>query len=652
MRILPVNYNGLISKLSEQKSDKPIVSLYSSPVDSFEISFKGTSFLDEAKTKSGIHCPICGVRMLDKETYDDIVDKFSQVKCKNDFVELMNEYKDFIPTFMRDVTKSTVDTENSSDLKSHVASLSKKAYFKHYSYVEKSNNYLREYLKDYPEEKQKELNEILSNIKPSASSYTYSVQVCPFLKSLNLDPIEFYKVSENSYLSLKNSSGYYSLFKFDDIDAMSDGEIAASIASKVFSRALSHYSKISEIKYEDNPANAVLTCENCSRTAKNSKSFITYSTLSNPNLKENIKTYINDIFMMTDSPEITKMGWSYILLLTRFIENISKRGITFDETELNDMLKIGRIASRHDTFLPIAQSKVDIPCAGCGSTLLPHSVKKEQIEKDLASCSKISSYEKLLIKYDKYIGKYARPAADIFLLTAKENQGLSKAEFVKLVQDRMDKYTDEAIKNEFKRFNKIRTYIVKHNSQSELELFDIINKRLYSYVSKGLLKPDYNYMQMLDSVIPDININDAPALIYSVLNNLKIICFENSITKLNGYDSERDKDPIKSIVFKIFNSSTATADHLVARAKGGDSGKDNIIGLCKSCNKVVKGNKSLYSWIIQNSETRVNLPNHVHVIDEMYKRGLLDEGYSNWAKSIAEKVYLLTYNKLDFRDEV
>lgn len=651
MRILPVNYNIFIPKLSEQKSDKSLVSFSSTPVDTFEISFKGSSFLDEAKTKSGIHCPVCGVRMLDKETYDSIIDKFSQVKDKKDFVELMNEYKDFIPVHMRNVAKNTIDTQNPTDLKTHVQNLNKRAYFKHCYYVEKSNNYLKEYLKDYPEEKQNELNELLSNIKPGASSYTYMKQVVPFLKSLNLQPVEFYIVSENSYLSLRNSSNYYSVFKFKDIDSMSDGEISAEIASKVFGRALSHYSKISRTMYEDNPANAVLTCENCNKLTENSKTFITYATLSRPNLKDNIKTYINDVFMMTDSPEITNMGRSYILFLTRFIENISKKGITFDETEIKDMSKIGKIASRHEAFLPIAQSKVDIPCAGCGSTLLPHSVKKEQIEKDLASCSKISSYEKLLVKYDKYIGRYARPAADIFLEVAKESQGLSKDEFVKIVQAKMDKYTDKAIKEEFKTFNKIRTYVVRHNSQSELELFDTIQRRLFDYVSKGKLKPDYNYMKMLDETISDIDINKAPALLYTVLNNLKIRCFENSITKLNEYDCEKDKDPIQSIVFKIFNSGTATADHLVAKAKGGEYSKDNIIGLCKACNKIVKGNKNLYSWVIQNSETRVNLPKHVHVVDDMYKQGLLDEGYANWAKSIAQKVYSLTYNKLDFRDE-
>jgi len=652
MRILPLNYNIFIPKLSEQKNDESFAPFKSMPVDTFEISFKGASFLDEAKNNSGIHCPVCGVRMLNQKDYEAIVNKFSQVKTTSDFVKLMNEYKDFIPNNMRDITRG-ISSENSNtfDLKAHLNNLSKRAYFKHCHSVEKSNNYLKEYFKDYPEEMQSELNTILTGMSTGVSSYEYKKQVTPFLHSVGLVPSEFQKIAENTFIFLRNTSAYYNLFKIKDIDKMSDGEISSEIASRVFSRALYHSSKISRTMYDDNPANTVLQCANCNNLSVNSKTFITPVALSNPDFKNNIKTYINDIFMMTDSPEITKMNWAYIKFLTRFVENISKKGILFDDIELKKMSTIGKIASRHEIFAPITQSKVDVPCAGCGSILLPHNVKKEQIEKDIASCSKISAYANILVKYDKYIGKYARPVADIFLEISKNNPNISKSEFLELLQSRMDEYTDIGIKEEFKRYNKFRSYILRHNSQEELEIFDKVQRRLFEYVSKGKLKPDYNYMKMLETAIPDLDINKAPAMLYTILNNFKILCYENSISKLNEYDYQRDKDPIKSVVYKIFNASTATADHVIAKVKGGEDSKDNIIGLCKVCNKIVKGGKALYSWMIQNPEVRENFPHHVHVVNDMYQQGLLDEDYANWAKSIVDKVYAQTYNKFDFRDE-
>ena len=61
----------------------------------------------------------------------------------------------------------------------------------------------------------------------------------------------------------------------------------------------------------------------------------------------------------------------------------------------------------------------------------------------------------------------------------------------------------------------------------------------------------------------------------------------------------------------------ATADHLVPLSSGGKASKDNLIGLCKSCNSIVKSRKNVHSWYVQNYNVRYNLLKQMKVIDNM-----------------------------------
>jgi spore coat protein CotF len=147
----------------------------------------------------------------------------------------------------------------------------------------------------------------------------------------------------------------------------------------------------------------------------------------------------------------------------------------------------------------------------------------------------------------------------------------------------------------------------------------------------------------------DIN-NNTPAIVYTLLNNLKVACAKNSIVQVNHLDERDDNDEIYTILFKIFNSNGATADHLVAVSNGGDGEKDNLIGLCKTCNKTIKGKKQVFSWMVQNKSVYPNLLKQLRVINKMAKKGKI-EGYDTWAKDVSQAIYDLSYNKFDMRKE-
>ena len=83
--------------------------------------------------------------------------------------------------------------------------------------------------------------------------------------------------------------------------------------------------------------------------------------------------------------------------------------------------------------------------------------------------------------------------------------------------------------------------------------------------------------------------------------------------------------------------------------KGGEGDKYNLIGLCKSCNRT-KSKKNVYNWYLENKHLEPNLKKQLRIVDKMAKSGQI-EGYDDWAKTIAQKVYEQTYGKLDLRED-
>ena len=111
-----------------------------------------------------------------------------------------------------------------------------------------------------------------------------------------------------------------------------------------------------------------------------------------------------------------------------------------------------------------------------------------------------------------------------------------------------------------------------------------------------------------------------------------------------------DKDGVYSLLFRLFQQNVATADHLVPEIKGGEGDKYNLIGLCKSCNKL-KSRKDVNNWYSENKKLADNLKKQLIVVNNMSKSGQLD-GYEDWAEKIAQKVYELTYHRLDLRNQI
>ncbi|MCM1338152.1 MAG: HNH endonuclease [Muribaculaceae bacterium] len=652
MKILPLlNYNIYTTPSANiKKNEKPLLS--TQPMaDTFLLSFKGEkSYIEQAMETSGIHCPICGKAMLNEKELSKIVERAANVQTVEDFTKILHEYKDYIPESMKDILKGSSENSNNLnlDFTDYFAKLSKSAFLRHKRHVEASNNYLIEYSITQSEEIQNKLFETLKTLPLAVSHVSYKQKLLPIIKSFKTaSKQEYLDILNKTILGLEDSSNHLFVFKIPDYKEKTAGELAQIMVSRIFSKSLMESGKISRTWDTENPNNEIITCKSCS-IGEHGKTFLSPTDLTRPDFKENIRKYLQDIsVVMGQKNHLTNAP--YIVYLSRFIDRISQHNITFSPDEIIAMKKLNHMASRHSEFTPLTQSKTDIPCAGCGSTMLPHETKK-QIETELKARSTIQGYIGVLKKYDKYIGVYAKPAADIIFELEKSSAGMSIREFVENVQKEMDNVSAQKINGIMTEFNRLRPAIQRNNTAQEAENYDKVIEILKEITNREKFKQDFNYKDMAIELTDRINLSeDMPVGVYTLLNKIRIACFENSLVKTNEFDRLKDKDELYSILFKIFTSDIGTTDHFIAMIKGGEKDIHNMIGLCKTCNTVVKGDRKVYTWFVQNPSVRDNFLKHLIAIDAMARRGEI-EGFDDWAETISEKMFDLTYNKYDIRD--
>lgn len=312
--------------------------------------------------------------------------------------------------------------------------------------------------------------------------------------------------------------------------------------------------------------------------------------------------------------------------------------IPFDEEKV---ARLYYLISRRGDFPPIEQTEVDIPCASCGSIMLPHVIR-DKINSEIRNAHSIDEYVNILKKYDKYVNSAVRFVADSFINIAEKYPDVSDDEFMALFQADVDKYS----------YSKVFEYIEKfEKSVTNHEFSNIVTEysnRLKKYIYDG--KMDFIFTNLYDNVFanrfPEDNL---PNAVFILATDLKKICFANVIAKPKESYISIDSSPLGSVIFGIFRADAATVDHYVPRAKAGDNQKNNHIGMCKICN-TLKGKKSPLAWVLNSPEVKQNFILQLKTVDKMAKDGLIND-YDNWAKDMAKIFYYSTYKRFDIRDE-
>lgn len=660
VKILPITFKYIPTIQSAPLQSVQDNKSYSSPIASgMELAFCGNSIpklysvdLSPATNMTGIHCPCCGVQTINENTFQKILNEADRVETTKQFVSLLKEYDDYIPTYMREVL--TLDDETMKELEDrpvveYVSLCREKAYAARHDSLHYAKEFMYKHSQTMPDGHGKQFIENISEFfDPTDESPTnfYSI----FGKVLTCPDVDS---TTKSYLTQKIlpsvNDGFLACrcFLINDYKHLPQNELARLLVNNIFENSKSTLTKIqNQERYAQASNNEVIVCNSCSKNAP-AKTFMNFNLVQNPAVsKLYMLSYLGDISKAMGEGKLETNKF-YFNNFAFYVGKLSRGQIELSNVEIDRIHNLRTMIKRREPFAPIEQTKIDIPCACCSSTMLPHA-KRLNIQADLFKANSLSDYANVLKKYDKYVGHYAADYRDIFLNIVNQNPNISMEDFLIEFDKKVEKFAKYEVILALEDFDDSIEYLKSEGTPEQLKLATTIRERMHKYIASGMFA-DYNYTNLLRNVLGDIDL-DCPECskgVYVLLDDMKKVAYKTTLVRQNNTYENADKDPVFTILFNLFKSDVATADYLVAAKKGGKSTKDNIVGLCKGCNSL-KNNKGVAAWYAQNLNVRKNFHKHLDVVDAMAKDKLI-EGYDGWAREIADKMYELTHSRYDIR---
>jgi len=602
--------------------------------------------LEQAQQHSGIHCPSCGTPMLSEHDFECILNKASQVKNAQELISLIYNNKKFVPPKFSRIFEDMKKIDNAKEMSipEFREIMSDYAYMNKKQVIHSTRDYLREYAMIVPPDFREKPLKTVDEIKTKQIYQVQKDKIIQFTKDMELNEAQSNVVLSKTLRPIFIANGYYMLFNSSKLPQIPESDYGAFIAERIFYPSVNKISKLSRYPIHDNlENNKVLICNACSQNQPKN----VFWRQNNKLVKDNMMSYLTDISYQMGEGEM-EFSPDYIDAFTQITGKLSKQQISFTTSEIKAIKNVGRVIKRHERFAPIEQTQVDIPCAECSSVMLPHS-KRKVIEKELKECNTPLEYAHVLEKNIKYIGKNSKTLANIFLDIVLKNPQISNEEFLREFVKYEGKYTEKAINNALTRFMEDRTYVMEKYPPECLKIYDIFSKRMLQYFADD--KFDINNVSDFFSVcLKDLDLRTYHVKpIFVLVRDLNSISYKHLCATFDNRYHFNDKDNIYTILFNLFKFNVATADHLMPENKGGEGDKYNLIGLCKCCNRA-KSQKKVYNWYVDNKAIEHNLKRQLSVIDKMAKSGKI-EGYDDWAKTIAQKVFEQTYGKLDLRED-
>ena len=662
VKILPITYNYFPYK-NEVLERKETVQNNSYQVDvprSFQCSF-GSNFIPRFESVDlspvleigDVTCPACGVKTLSEMKYNILVNEAAKIEEPADLVTFFKNNIDYIPHHMRDTLFKNADLflqEDNLTIFDYFANSKQNAFDKRYDSFIEIKNFLFDYSKTLEDGELKDsVDKVFKVIDTTGGYQEFKDVFFPLVNRKDFDKDAKDYLILNLFKDLRANSLNFGVYNINDFKTLPSNELSKLWAAKIFSNSLIKQNKIHSYDMgHELTNNSVLECNSCVRKA-HPKVFMDFRAVESPEVaKFFLQSYLANIAKLMGEGKIIP-NRHYFNNFTFYVNKLSKGSIEFSQADIDRLLSLRALSFKREKFAPIEQSVVDIPCACCGSTLLPHS-RRLDIQLKLIQAENLSDYVKILEDNDKYIGVFARDFKEIFTTIYNENPSISQEEFLKEFSARAEDSLQQGVYQALFNFNDGIKYIEKNGTPEQLNLVNLVQNRLTNYISSGFFD-DYNYSNLIRSVFFGIDL-DSPECtksVYVLLNDLRTVAYRSSLIMPNDKYNNSDKNPVFTLLFNMFKSDVATGDLLIAAKKGGKTSKDNQVGLCKGCNNL-KSNKSVEAWYTQVLSVRKNFRNQLHIIDNMAKEGLL-EGYDDWARTIAETMYEATRGRYDLRDE-
>lgn len=635
--VTPKNYNNYQNSLS---------GVYYKPVNFRGGGVDNSLLINELENLHGVHCPTCNVEMLTNEEFENIKEEMKNINSAEGFVSFLEQYSGNILPQYRNIIRHSRQMllqnpdQSLLDLQKRLSAgmstrLGKK--------LDTTINVIDK-LKEEAEfsDKDKELIKIyMDDGRKLKDSVKYKRFLNEFRELLSnslykLESSHKSEISNYIYRKIKRAYECKQLFKYDftkDYDGVSGTELfLQNLLSQSVSKIAYVDPKLSFNK--DSPFNEVLECKHC---RDNNRSINKSFNENDEDIIGHTKSYVEDLGQAIVSKRFTD-STDYVFMINSRINSLTndanKKRLPKTLFHAKNMLYQQKRSDLHFDLVDYE----GIPCAGCGKKTLTHN-QITQIHEDILNAKDLKELVSLMNKYSD--DDLIRPR---YKLIVKN--------FKKLVYDKPN-FTENNIYNKLRdntwnsvlnqlesNAQEVRKIIEQNNLASEdkkllYEYIDCVTKD-FTRCNKDEPFPYDKYNKLLKDTIVNLKTYKKDVILYNLKNSLKA----KYVAQLALY-RYRDADDImgsklKFTLYQIVKNSVATMDHVIAKDNDGDDDINNIIVLCKDCNKE-KSNTSFTYWLKHKQNVEANLQKYVNTILELISSGKI-KGFDDYIQNIVKHI--------------
>lgn len=641
----------------QKNISKPVINSYSDlgitpcHVLSFKSSEEIKSLSDELKELDNMHCPTCGIKLLNMSEMKRLIAKSKKADTPENFVNFLQEYKESIPKKYKRVLDSAEKNSQLTcvrtipdliDIMHDIAVISlDKA-------IDRIINIIQDYKNKYNFSDSDNVLLEEFEIRLKALDIQNDDKLLPvFQKAIketirNLEYPDKEILIQNITKEILPDLFYQHLFPVRK-NCFDDEYYKKKFVQRIFDSAFSNTQKIvSTPDGEEFPANRILTCKDCWIAPPYN---YLKENMKKENFENNFSKYIEEISQKILDGKLQSEK-KYSLMLRGFVFKLSQGHIKIDKTKYPALKAVqNQIFEESQKILdfdPVNQSGV--PCSSCGTITLTHQEKLELMEK-AKNAATISELVSILKKNEKHLDiKNKQILAEMEDILGNKPD-INENELIKQLKISASAEIKKQLSGNIAVCKIMEPGLGGQDRKYIRQYIDEVENK-YLKCSYNQMFPYHDYMDLVRETIYKIQ-EDGIKRHY---NNKFKESVRNAYAKQTLFFPvselvQKIGSPLKVAVQNMFKGSVATIDHFIPRNKKGENDLSNLTVMCRNCN-AEKTNYSMKKWLILNPKWPQNLQNYVNEIGRMIKVGQLDISYEKYLKDLIENTTNLSEGRI------
>ena len=621
----------------------------------FPLSFKSSegikSLSEELMELDNIHCPTCGIKLLNPNEMKKLAVKSKKIDTPEKFVNFLQEYNESIPKKYKRVLDSAQRNAQLTCVRTipdlidimhdaAVISLDKS--------IDKTIDIIQDYKNkcNFSDSDNVLLEEF--EIRLKALDTQNNDKLLPvFQKALketigNLEYSDREELRQNIVKEILPDLFYHHLFPVRK-DCFDDKYYKKKFVQRIFDSAFSNVQKIVTVpEGEEFSANRILTCKDCWVAPPYQ---YLKENMKKENFEKNFSRHIEEIAQNVLEGKLQSEK-KYPLMLRGFVFKLSQGHIKIDKTKYPALkavqTQVFEESQKILDFDPVNHSGV--PCSSCGTITLTHKEKLDLMEK-AKNAADITELVGILKKNERHLDVKNKQILAEMEDILNKNPDISEHEFIKQLKILADAEIKKQLTGNIAVCKIMEHGLAGQDRKYLLQYVDEVQNK-YLKCSCNQMFPYQDYMDLVRETIYKIQ-EDGIRRHY---NNKFKESVRNAYTKQTLLFPvpelvQKIGSPLKVAVQNMFKGSVATIDHFVPKNKKGDNDFSNLTVMCRNCN-AEKTNYSMKKWLILNPKWPQNLQNYVNEIGRMIKVGQLDRSYEQYLKDLIENTTNLSEGRI------